>query len=70
MKNTTILLLVGGAAAIYYYLMNRPAAKAQRIAVQRAVKSKTATKEQAKAVVKELAKGIRFSGYNNNDVLV
>ena len=43
-----------------------PGAGQRRTAVKRAVKTKTATRAQAKAVTKQLAKGIRFSGFGDN----
>jgi hypothetical protein len=40
--------------------------KAQRTAVKRAVRTKTATRAQAKAVTKQLSKGIRVAGFGDN----
>lgn len=55
-----------GSQLISNLFKKRAGAKAQRTAVRRAVKSKTATRQQAQAVTKALSKGIRFSGFGDN----
>lgn len=60
-----------GATSIITNLFSKGAALlAQRKAVRSAVKTKTASRRQAKAVTKQLAKGIRVSGFNDNNILV
>lgn len=55
-----------GTKLVSSLFAKKPGAAAQRAAVKRAVKTKTATRKQAKAVTKQLAKGIRFSGFGDN----
>ena len=55
-----------GTKLVSSLFTKKPGATAQRAAVKRAVKTKTATRKQAKAVTKQLAKGIRFSGFGDN----
>lgn len=45
------------------------AKKAQKVAVKRAVRTKTATRKQAKAVTKSLSQGIRIKGFSDDSVL-
>lgn len=44
----------------------KKAKQAQAAAVKRAIRTKTATRAQAKAATKQLAKGIRFAGFGDN----
>lgn len=55
-----------GTKLISSLFTKKPGAEQRRTAVKRAVKTKTATRAQAKAVTKQLAKGIRFSGFGDN----
>ena len=55
-----------GTRLISNLFTKQPGAAQRRTAVKRAVKTKTATRAQAKAVTKQLAKGIRFSGFGDN----
>jgi hypothetical protein len=48
----------------------KAAMQARKMAVKRAIKTKTATRKQAKAVTKSLSQGIRIKGFNDNSVLV
>ena len=60
-----------GATSIITNLFTKGSALlAQRKAVRSAVRTKTASRKQAKAVTKQLAKGIRVSGFNDNNILV
>lgn len=55
-----------GTRLVSSLFTKQPGAAQRRTAVKRAVKTKTATRAQAKAVTKQLAKGIRFSGFGDN----
>ena len=55
-----------GTRLISSLFTKKPGAEQRRAAVKRAVQTKTATRAQAKAVTKQLAKGIRFSGFGDN----
>ena len=55
-----------GTKLISNLFTKKPGAKAKATAVKRAVRTKTATRAQAKAATKQLAKGIRFAGFGDN----
>ena len=55
-----------GTRLVSSLFTKQPGAAQRRAAVKNAVKTKTATRAQAKAVTKQLAKGIRFSGFGDN----
>jgi hypothetical protein len=55
-----------GTKLISQLFTKKAGVQAQRTAVKRAVRTKTATKKQAKAVTKQLSKGIRFAGFDDN----
>jgi len=55
-----------GTKLVTTLFTKKPGAKAQKEAVKKAVRTKTATRKQAKAVTKQLAKGIRVAGFGDN----
>lgn len=66
--------LLDKAADVIKNVFSKPpqtkaAAQAQRAAVKRAVRTKTATRKQAKAVTKSLSQGIRIKGFTDDSVL-
>lgn len=65
-RQTAAQTIKTGAQLISDLFKKKAGAKAQRVAVRRSVKSKTATRQQAQAVTKSLSRGIRFSGFDDN----
>jgi hypothetical protein len=55
-----------GTKLVSNLFTKQPGAKARATAVKRAVRTKTATRAQAKAVTRQLAKGIRVAGFGDN----
>lgn len=61
-------LIDAGTNLISNLFGKKSAAQAKRLAVKRAVKSKTATKKQAKAITKKLST-IKFAGFDDSQLM-